>query len=373
MSGRAYSPFAAPATTPFACAHGGAIGQTIWQDVTALFEDFCTRCMDSPLASLEALAPLPRLVVALSRRRALEGVARAGLPLALSASAAALLLARYAPSTPRFVAFALIAPALVPLLLAERRVAREPLPLALEVDRRLEAHAAVVTAAEITLGKTAAPEGFAEKIVEDARKALAGRRPSDVTRALSRRARWSFVACAVLLVAGAAVPVRPAPHAPPRRVAMTRDTSAAGAAREAAEALAAAAQQDPEHAPQLSAVAEAARALAHALEVGVARDEALERSDELERSADEALSWARDPQRQRALDAALSELTDPEVAELRDALSRGDLARVDDAVRRLADQREAASRQRAMEALSRAAQAARNAGARERRQDHAGG
>ncbi len=321
--------------------------------------------MDSPLASLKGLSPLPRLVVALARRHALEGAARVALPLALSASALAIALARYSPTTPRLVAFALITPALAPFVIVARRAERSPIPLALEVDRRLDAHAAVVTAAEITLGKTVAPERFAEKIIGDARKALDGRRPSDVTRALSRTARWSLAACALLLVAGVAVPVRPAPRNMRRPAAATRDTSAASAAREAAEALAAAAQQDPAHAPQLSAVAEAARALARALEVGVARDEALARSDDLERSADEALSWARDPQRQRALDAALSELTDPEVAALRDALARGDLERVDEAVRRLADQREAASRQRAMEALSRAAQAARNAGAQD--------
>lgn len=323
----------------------------------------CTECMSDPFSALSPFAPLPRLIVAVARRRALEATAKMALPCAALASAGSLVIARYASCAPRALTLVLVVPALRRLLWARRRAAEAPLPLAMEVDRRLDARAAVVTAAELALGGVSATSELGEKISLDARNALENKLPRDVVSPLTRRAKGSLAASAVLLAAGLAAPVPRVERRRPATVRVARDTSAADAAREAAEALSAAAQQDSDHAPQLASVAAAARALAHDLEVGVAREDALARADELDRSAEEALSWARDPRRQAAVDAALSELTDPETAALRDALARGDMARVDEAVRALADQREAASRQRAMEALSRAAAAARSAGA----------
>ncbi len=322
-----------------------------------------TRCMTATFSALTPLAPLPRLIVAVARRRALEATARIALPCAALACAGSLVIARYASGAPRALTLVLVVPALHQLVWAKRRAAEAPLPLAMEVDRRLDARAAVVTAAELALGGVSASTEFRERIAVDARKALENRHPREVTAPLSKRARGGLLASVALLAVGIAAPVPRVVRPPPVAVRVTRDATAADAARAAAEALSAAAQQDSDHAPQLASVAAAARALARDLEVGVARDDALARADELDRSAEEALSWARDPRRQAAVDAALSELTDPETAALRDALARGDMARVDEAVRALADQREAASRQRAMEALSRAAAAARSAGA----------
>lgn len=317
----------------------------------------------SSLSRLDALAPLPRLLAVVAGRRALDRVVSVALPCALVAGAASVLLARYAHHVPRAVALAAIVPAFVPLVLARRRIERDALPLALEVDHRLKADAAVVTAAELLLASRATAEGLPERIQSDARKALDGRGARDVFAPLGRRHHATLAGAVALVIAALVAPIRPArPTAPPRVVAKVKDAQTAEAARQVAESLEAAAREDPDHARPVEAVATAARQLARDLEHGMSRDEALARMDELERSADEALAWARDERHREAANAALAELDTPDQRELRDALAQGDMSRVDEAVRRVADQREAAARRAAEEALARAAEAARSHG-----------
>lgn len=311
---------------------------------------------------LGSIAPLADLMLALARRRALSRALRWSAPLAFVSLGVALALARFAPHVPRALALVLLAPSLWPLVRAARLVDERPLELALAVDQRLDADASVLSAAELALN-AATPSALTDRVREDARKALAGRRARDVLPpwTVPEQRVMAVVVAAVLLAVGAPIRARVVPVV--SRAVRVQNPEAAQEARRVAEALESAALNDPDRAERLRAVADNARTLAERLEAGTARDTALTDLDAIDRQAEQALGWARDQQHRAAVDAALAELNDPATQALRDALARGDMRALDAAARALADSREASSRQSAQEALGRAAQAARRAGA----------
>lgn len=315
--------------------------------------------MSDPLLPLPRLRPLLR-VVAL-RRGLARGLLWVTAGAALS-SVSALALARWAPHTPRALALIPLSLSLAVLALARREL-RRPLALAVELDRRLSADAAVLTAAEIHLSPAPRDPDLAARVTDDARRALSTARARAVFAPLPRR-RWVPALAALALVPVAQlVPIRAAVSAR-RRPSQPRTPrpQAAEAARAVAEALREAALHDVDHADALRAAADRADVLSRELTVGVTQDQALAGADEVERAANESLDWARDPRNQRAVDAALAALDDPAARDLRDALARGDLSRVDEAARRLADQREARDRRAAEASLRQAAEEARRNG-----------
>lgn len=312
---------------------------------------------------LGGFEPLASMLTLLALRRGLSRAARWALPVSVLGAVGALCLARWAPAVPRGV-MALPWVCLVwPLASAWHGVWARPLPALAEVDARLGADAAVLTAAELALAPRASADGaMAARVRDDARRALAGRGAWHAVAPLSRR-RMAAALVTVLGFAGAmVVPVPPARGRGATRAVARPDAAAAEMARTAAETLRTAALHDAPGEAPLAPVAARAEALTRALEAGMSRDEALAATDALDRSLEDALAWTRAAEHQRAVDAALAALHDPSLDAVRDALAQGDLAAVDAAVRRIADRREAASQQAAAEALERAAEAARAAG-----------
>lgn len=316
----------------------------------------------------DAPSPLPRLetllrVVALRRglSRGLVWITLA----AVLASAAALSIARWSPHTPRAVALTFLALGFAVFVLAYREL-RKPLSLAMELDQRLDAASTVLTAAELRLGAFQHESPLADRVTRDATRALSSARARDAFAPLSRRRMVPALIALSVVPVTQFVPVRTAVVQRPRARAQTPPRPEASlAAATVAESLRETALHDIDHADALRTAADRADTLSRELSVGITHDQALTDTDALERAASESLDWARDPSRQRALDAALSTLGDPSLSDLQNALAHGDLTRVDRAVRRLADQREARDRLRAEESLRRAATQARQNGSRE--------
>lgn len=292
-------------------------------------------------------------------RRAVERSATPGVIGAGVSAVAAAMLARYAPQVPRAWALVALCPWALVAVLA-RRALRRPLSLAHEVDRGLDADAAVLTAAELCLDGRDVSAPVRARITRDADARLAGKRAWHAVAPPSRRARAMIALSVALAVASQRAPI---PAAAPRRAVASRparrDPAAAREAHALADALREVATRDPDRADALRRLAGDADALARTLDVGAPPDAALEALDALTQQADPMLAWAADEAHRRAAEAALAELDDPS---LRDALARGDLARLDEAVRALADSREASARQAAEASLRRAAQAARQQG-----------
>ncbi|MBI5513735.1 MAG: hypothetical protein HY909_08195 [Deltaproteobacteria bacterium] len=307
--------------------------------------------------------PLPRWHWLVAAERALLRSAHVAVAGAAVAFAAGLALARWLPSIPRAWALLCLVPALAPFAWLPRAVRRHAVALALTLDRRLGARAAVVTAVELHL--RGAPETpFTARVTEDALRAVQHRPWRDALGPPPPTTLGAVALGFALSVGALAVPLKPAhiSHPHPQQPTL-RSPALASAAREALGALEAAAREDPSQARALTPLVEEARRLSEGLQQGMPRDEALERQDALERQAEEALAWALASERQRALDAALGALEDPSLAALREALARGDLRAADAAARALADGRERADRTRAEAQLTRAAEAARRAGA----------
>jgi len=312
-------------------------------------------------SALAGFEPLGAMLVRVALREGAVGAARWGLPVALVGGVAGLALARWVPSVPRGVVAGLWVLLAVPCWRAWRRVWARPLVALAAVDAGLGADAAVLTAAELALvPRAGVAEAVGVRVRDDARKALAGRRVHEAVAPVPRRA-WvalglSFAGFAAAMV----VPVRPARA---RVVRVTRpDATAAEMARTAAEAMGAAEVQAVPGVPSMEAVQARAEALARALEAGMTRDEALTATESVSQALEESLAWTQAAEHQRAVDAALEALGDPSLDAVRDALARGDLSQMNDAVRALADRREAASQRAAAAALDRAAAAARAAG-----------
>lgn len=292
-------------------------------------------------------------------RRAVERVAVPGVVGAVLAMVAAALLARFAPHVSRAWALVALCPwALVAVL--TRRALRRPLSLALEVDRGLDADAAIVTAAELCLDAREVTPSLRARIARDADAHLTRLRPWRAVAPPSRRAGVLLASSVALALASQLAPISAASSRRPGAVRVARhNPDAAREAHALADALDAAALHDPDRASALQPLARQAEALAHDLQVGAPTDEALARLDALTQQTEPLLAWPTDEAHRRATEAALAELDDPA---LRDALARGDLARLDEATRRIADTREASARQQAVDSLQRAAQAARQQG-----------
>ncbi len=312
-------------------------------------------------SALGGFGPLRRMLALVALGR---GAARAGrwvVPVALVGAAGALALARWAPGVSRGVMVAVWGVMALPLVAGWRGVWSRPLSALAEIDGRLGAQAAVLTAAELALVERAGVDpAVAGRVRDDARKALQGRSLGEALPAPRRRV-WAIGGLAMLgFVAALVVPVRPARARSAERP--RGDVPAAEMARAVAQTLRAASEPETPGVPSLEAVQVRAEALARSLEAGMTRDEALAATDGVERALEESLAWTRAAEHQRAVDAALAALGDPSLDAVRDALAQGDLARMNDAVRALADRREAASQRAAAEALQRAAGAARAAG-----------
>jgi hypothetical protein len=317
-----------------------------------------------PLAArLSHLAPLPRWLALLAAERALALAARLAAVGGAAALGLAWVLAHTRPDAPRAWILVALVPAFAPFARLPWTVRRDAVALALTVDHRLGARAAVVTAVELAL-RDAPATPFTHRIAEDALRAVRERPARDTVRAPSRGTLGALGLALGLTITALTLPRVTPPEASTRPHRPTvHDSDLHSAARDALAALEAAQREDPAHAQALDASVAQARRLAEALAQGMPREEALAQQDALEREAQDALGWALASERQRALDAALGALDDRSLEALRRALARGDLRGTDAAVQALADQRERADRARAEVALSRAAEAARRAGA----------
>lgn len=245
--------------------------------------------------------------------------------------------------------------------LAALRMARRRHPRRLDgvlaLDRQLGAHAAVLTAAEWSLAPLSAPSPPVHaRVLADAEEALARATWRDLGLAPLWRGLFVSAVMLALTVGALRVSIAPVP-ASTRPSERPLPSASAASIAAAAETLGNVAPEAPGHEAAAEATREA-RQLAHALEHAITFDAAQSRTEALEQRTRDARLWSRAEAHQRAREAALEALRAPSHRALADALSQGDLRALDEAVRQLADRREAAAQRAAAEALARAAEAA---------------
>lgn len=295
---------------------------------------------------------LKGLLAAVRRSLLLRSVLRwtvgAGLGVGLCALALALLMPDV-PRWPTLVALA-IGP-LVGFVLGLRRLPPEQ-DLVLYVDRKLAAGEAILTSWELgdDLG------AFDARTRERAEARLGGATPRDVRPRVLGQELWGVPFVAAQLSVAMLIPIPPAPGpAPGPDVVQIEDSDILRRIERLEEAR----TNDPDQERQIEEIAREAAELRRLLDEGLERRDALDRVSELR----ERLQNARrpeTPERRRAREAAVEAMEDE--PEMSGALSERDLEALDREVERAAARREAADRQRAQEALQRAADAARAAG-----------
>nr|MCU0674857.1 hypothetical protein [Myxococcota bacterium] len=297
--------------------------------------------------------PLRRLVATVRRALLLRGALRWTALISFALGVAALAVAWFAPTWPRWPSLTLLALGpLVGIVLALRRMPPEG-DLVVFVDLRLGANQAVLTAWEAAQRKESGP--FVELARAQAEPKLRDAKRRDVRPRVLGRELWGIPLAAGSYAAALLLPIPP----PPRPIAggeivRLTETEALRPLERLQEFA-----RDEEQRRRLEELAREARALRERLEEGMEQREAL---DAIERLREEA-ERSRRPEtadERRARDAAVDELA--QESEMQRALAERDLESLDRAVERAAARREEADRERAREALERAAEAARAQG-----------
>jgi hypothetical protein len=289
---------------------------------------------------------LPHLLVAVQRAVRLRTFVRTFATWVIVVGTLSVLLALALPAVPRWHALVGLGVALLAAL--GRALTRHdaPLDLVTYVDQRLDAGFALVSSFE---------GGAHVQTQQQAQAALHGKTARDV-RPRVLDGEWlgiAFYAAALLAVYG--VPLPPPVRRPPGAESVT--LAIAPALTRVAE-LPRQARDEAQRA-QLERAAQEAEALRQRLSEGMPRREAL---DGLHRVREEVAQARRadTPERQRAREAATDALAGER--EMARALAERDLESLSRAVQRAAGRREAADRERARQALTQAAEAARAAG-----------